>query len=86
MHYGNPQLERENENWQDAVIEALDDNRVGDWHPAIATEYEKHVIKALPEHMDIETWMDNLGGTEIGRMCSEWDESQRKLDENGTNK
>jgi hypothetical protein len=72
MYYGNPRQEQDDQNWQDAVTEALESNRVDDWHPAIASEYEKHVIETLPNHMSIEAWMNKQGGSEIGRMCSEW--------------
>jgi len=75
MYYGNPRQEQDDQNWQDAVALVLEENRVDDWHPAIASEYEKHVIEMLPNHMYIETWMDRQGGSEIGRIVSEYDEA-----------
>jgi hypothetical protein len=75
MYYGNPRQEQDDQNWQDAVALVLEENRVDDWHPAIAIEYEKHVIEMLPNHMYIETWMDRQGGSEIGRIVSEYNEA-----------
>jgi hypothetical protein len=77
MYYGNPRQEQDEQNWQDAVALVLEENRVDDWHPAIASGYELHVIEMLPNHMDIYDWMDKQGGSEIGRMVMEYDEAQR---------
>jgi hypothetical protein len=75
MYYGNPRQEQDDQNWQDAVTEALESNRVDDWHPSIASEYRYHVIETLPNHLSIEAWMDKQGGSEIGRIVSEYDEA-----------